>query len=94
MKLVYKEDYSFKIIVLSLSPDNSPKRCRLGLEVGDVFEFEYGCPGGFCPESLVVVLPLISMVRDGNENLIYPHNEFCCPDGVVTFRLEAIRSKT
>lgn len=48
MKKWYKEDYSFKITVLSVKLGKTGKvDCRNGHEVGDTFTCEYGCPDGF-----------------------------------------------
>lgn len=59
----YNEEYSFKITVLSIKPDNSPlNNCRNGLEVGDVFNCEYGCPDRFCPKSMLKLFPLMEVV--------------------------------
>jgi len=94
MKKWYKEDYSFKITVLSIKPDNKPEnRCRNGHEVGDEFICEYGCPDRFCSKSMLRLFPLMEAVRSGGDL----HNlggsdkhimEFDCPDGVVRFRME------
>jgi len=35
MKNWYKEDYSFKVIVVSVGADGNPECCRNGHEVGD-----------------------------------------------------------
>ncbi len=40
-----KENWSFRLEVI----DGYVKDCRLGLEKGDVFSFEYETPQGFCP---------------------------------------------
>lgn len=40
-----KEEWSFRVEVT----DGYAKDCRLGLEKGDVFSFEYETPHGFCP---------------------------------------------
>ena len=95
MKNWYKEDSSFKITVISVGADGKPENCRNGHEVGDVFTCEYGCPGGFCSKSIAKLFPLMEAVRAGGDlsNLLYGASKhsgmFACPDGVVTFRLEA-----
>jgi len=99
MKNWYKEDYGFRITVVSVGPDGEPKRCRNGHEVGDTFTCEYGCPGGFCSKSMAKLFPLMEAVRSGGElsGLLMGASkhtgEFRCPDGVVTFKLEALRNE-
>ena len=97
MKHWYYEEYSFKITVMSIKPDNKPmNHCRNGHEVGDEFSCEYDCPGKFCSNSMLKLFPLMEAVRSGGEL----HNlggrdkhimEFECPDGVVWFKLEALK---
>ena len=89
------EEFRFKITVLKVGLDNNPVgHCRNGHEVGDTFVCEYGCPGGFCSKSMAKLFPLQEAVRSGGDlrNLGGSAQytiEFCCPDGVVWFRLEA-----
>jgi uncharacterized repeat protein (TIGR04076 family) len=98
VKSVYKEDYSFKLTVVSVRPDGKPESCRNGHEIGDSYSCEYGCPGGFCSKSMAKLFPLMEAVRSGGalSNLLAGASkhtgEFICPDGVVTFRLEAIKN--
>lgn len=95
MKKWYKED-TFKITVV----DGQAEHCRNGHEVGDVYTCEYGCPGGFCSKSMAKLFPLMEAVRSGGNlsNLLAGatkhRGKFTCPDGIVTFRLEAIRNET
>ncbi|MDF2686279.1 MAG: GCN5-related N-acetyltransferase, partial [Clostridia bacterium] len=94
MKRWYTEEYSFKITVLAVKPDNRPERhCRNGHEVGDEFFCEYGCPSGFCSKSMFKLFPLMEAVRSGGDlrklgGIERSIMEFGCPDGVVRFRLE------
>ena len=46
MKQMPSEDWTFDICVVHAQP------CRLGLEAGDRFAFQYGCPAGFCPKTM------------------------------------------
>ena len=39
------EDWAFDVEVIC----GEAKNCRLGLEKGDLFHFEYETPQGFCP---------------------------------------------
>ena len=95
MKNSYKEDYSFKIAVVSVGSDGKPENCRNGHEVGDTYDCGYGCPGGFCSKSIAKLFPLMEAVRAGGDlsNLLAgatKHSgEFYCPDGVVVFKVEA-----
>lgn len=99
MKNWYKEEYIFKITVVSIGADNRPEYCRNGHDVGDTYVCGYGCPGGFCQKSMAKLFPLMEAVRSGGDlsNLLAgasKHSgEFTCPDGVVTFRLEAIENE-
>ena len=92
----YKEDYSFKITVVSVGVDEKPESCRNGHEVDDTYRCHYGCPGGFCSKSMAKLFPLMEAVRAGGDlsNLIAGATkhccEFVCPDGIVTFKLEAL----
>jgi uncharacterized repeat protein (TIGR04076 family) len=95
MKNWHKEDYSFNITVVSVGADGNPNRCRNGREVGDTYDCEYGCPGGFCSKSMAKLFPLMEAVRAEGDlsNLLAGASKhsgnFRCPDGVVTFKLEA-----
>lgn len=101
MKSWYKEEYSFKIVVVSVGNDGNARHCRNGHEVGDTYSCEYGCPmpqngeGGFCSKSMSKLFPLLESVRSGGDlsNLLPGAEkhmcEFTCPGEVVKFRLEA-----
>ncbi len=95
MKHWYKEDYSFKITVVSVGADGKPENCRNGHDVGDTYTCEYGCPDGFCSKSMAKLFLLMEAVRSGGDlsNLLVgatKHSgKFVCPDGVVTFKLES-----
>lgn len=97
MKHWFNEEYCFKITVLSIKPDNEPvNHCRNGHEVGDEFTCEYGCPDKFCSKSMLKLFPLMEAIRSGGDlrNLGGRDKyimEFDCPDGVVRFRLEALK---
>ena len=95
MKKWYEEEYCFQVTVLSVGIDGNPKHCRNGHEIGDTYLCEYGCPDGFCSKSISKLFPLMEAIRSGGDlsNLLYGatkhRGEFSCPDGVVTFLLEA-----
>ncbi len=70
--------------------------CRNGHEVGDQYTCEYGCPQDFCQKCMLKAFPLMEAVRSGGDLRQLGGDSrnsitFCCPDGVVTFHLEAIR---
>ena len=101
----YKEEYCFKITVVSVGGDGSAQRCRNGHEPGDTYTCGYGCPmpqngeGGFCSKSVSKLFPLLEAVRTGGD-LSYLlagasrySGRFTCPDGVVTFRLDAYKKR-
>jgi len=104
MKQWYKEEFSFIITVLRVGANGRAENCRNGHEIGDSYECRYGCPvsnagpGGFCSKSMAELFPLLEAVRAGGDlsNLLAKASkywgEFTCPDGVVTFRLEAARN--
>ena len=97
MKNWYTEEYGFKITVTSVGDDNvTENRCRNGHEAGDEFRCEYGCPGGFCSKSMAKLFPLMEAVRAGGDLRSLGGSDkrvmdFCCPDGVVWFCMEAER---
>lgn len=104
MKRWYEEEFSFKITVVAVGHDDNPRNCRNGHEVGDTYSCEYGCPmpqngeGGFCSKTMFKLFPLLEAVRSGGDlsNLLPGAEkrkcEFVCPDGVVKFRLQAVKS--
>ena len=99
MKNWYKEEYFFKITVVSVGTNGEAENCRNGHEVGDSYSCDYGCPGDFCSKSMAKLFPLMEAVRSGGDlsNLLAgaaKHNgKFVCSDGVVTFMLEAFRNE-
>jgi uncharacterized repeat protein (TIGR04076 family) len=99
MKKWYKEEYQFIITVLSVGKNGNPENCRNGHEIGDTYLCEYGCPDGFCSKSIAKLFPLMEAIRSGGSlsNLLSGASKysgkFTCPDGVVTFLLEAKENK-
>ena len=97
MKKFTQEDVSFTISVVDGKKNKSGViDCRNGHEIGDTYICEYGCPKDLCQKSMLKVFPVMEAVRAGgdlrslggeSENTI----RFYCPDGVVTFQLEAKR---
>jgi len=68
MKNWYKEEYTFKITVISVGANSKPENCRNGHEVGDTYICEYGCPGGCCSKSMAKLFPLMEAVRAGGDS--------------------------
>ncbi|MDO4740371.1 MAG: TIGR04076 family protein [Eubacteriales bacterium] len=86
------EDWEFTIEVVK----GKAEECRLGLEQGDVFRCEYGCPEGFCMKTAPVLYAYCEVVRCGGDLRLRGGKEqgeieFPCADGPVTFRLRARR---
>lgn len=92
MKNWYKEEYPFKITVVSVVSDGKPENCRNGHKIGDTYSCEYGCPGGFCSKSISKLFPLMEAVRSGGDLSSFLAGasrhcgEFVCPGGVVTIQ--------
>lgn len=94
------ENTSFRIsVVYGKTNQFGAIDCRNGHEIGDTYTCEYGCPKDFCQKAMMKAFPIMEAARANGdlrnlggdtENAI----EFCCPDGVVTFRLEVTRHDT
>jgi len=84
------EDWEFDVLVIS----GEARHCRLGLEEGDRFTFQYECPGGFCPKAMIELYTWCEVVRCGGD---FTHRgckekyemELPCPCHSVHFRLMA-----
>jgi len=91
MKKWIKEDWAFEVKVLR----GEAKHCRLGLETGDKFYFEYECPSGFCPRALIEIFTWCEVIRCGG-NFTYrgspePYRtKLPCPCHCLDFQLTAI----
>lgn len=82
------EDWEFTLTVLH----GEARHCRIGLEDGDAFTFQYALPAGICPKTAPVLYALCEVVRCGGDfthrGSSEPYSiEFPCADGVLTFRL-------
>ena len=93
MKQWLQEDWKFELEVVRAEA----KECRLGLETGDVFRCEYGCPEGFCMKTVPVLYTYCEIVRCGGDLRLRGSDderqiEFPCADGPVVFRLKAIKT--
>lgn len=84
------EDWQFEITAIA----GEAKNCRLGIEKGDKFVFEYGCPADFCPRAMAEVFTWCEVIRCGGD---FTHRgcpekyvmNFKCPCGCIDFRLTA-----
>ena len=91
MKKWMAEDWAFEIEILR----GEPKNCRIGLEKGDVFRFEYACPADFCPRAMAEIHTWCEVVRCGGD-FTYRGSpekyelELDCPCGVLSMKLHAI----
>ena len=84
------EDWAFELTVT----EGQAEHCRLGLEKGDRFSFEYGCPADFCPRAMIEVFTWCEVIRCGGDFTARGSKEkyaleFPCPCSCLTFRLEA-----
>ena len=57
------EDWAFDVEVIC----GEAKNCRLGLEKGDLFHFEYETPQGFCPRAMAEIYTWCEVVRCGGD---------------------------
>lgn len=85
------EDWAFEVEVVH----GIAKNCRLGLEKGDRFRFEYETPENFCPRALIEIFTLCEVVRCGGNFTHRGSKEnyeinIPCPCNCLQFRLRAI----
>lgn len=90
MRRWIQEDWAFEVTVLQGEAD----QCRLGLETGDRFPFEYGCPAGFCPRAMIEIFTWCEVIRCGGDFTARGSKEkyamnFLCPCHCIQLRLEA-----
>ena len=84
------EDWEFEIAVT----DGEAHDCRLGIEMGDTFIFQYGSPDGICPRIMAEAFVWCEVVRCGGD---FTHRgtsekyamELRCPCGSIGYRLTA-----
>ncbi len=84
------EDWEFEIRVT----EGEARNCRLGIEQGDTFVFQYGCPADFCPRAMIELFTWCEVIRCGGD---FTHRgcpepyrmELKCPCGCITFALTA-----
>lgn len=97
MKKWLDEDWQFKIEAIQVGQENKAEECRVGIEVGDVFECTYETPADFCPTSYIKIFPSMEAIRcNGDLRKLGGSKpteiEFSCPDGVVKFKLIGTRN--
>lgn len=90
MKQWMQEDWEFQLTVVR----GESRHCRLGLEAGDVFTFQYACPAGFCPKSMGQLHTLCEIARCGGDFRLRGSDSaheirFSCADNVLEFSLIA-----
>ena len=84
------EDWEFEITV----QEGMARNCRLGLEKGDRFVFEYECPAGFCPRMMTELFTWCEVIRCGGDFTYRGAKEqyemdLQCPCHCITFHLLA-----
>ena len=84
------EDWGFEITVTR----GKAGHCRLGLQEGDKFRFEYGTPAGFCPKTTGTVYTWCEVIRCGGDFTLRGSKDryamdLACADGCISFRLSA-----
>lgn len=75
--------------------DGEAKNCRLGLEKGDVFYFEYETPKSFCPRAMTEIFTLREVIRCGGDFTYRGTKEkyrieLSCPCHCLRFCLTAV----
>lgn len=91
MKKWIMEDWAFCVETI----EGKAEQCRLGIETGDEFRFEYGCPENFCPRAMIEVYTWCEVIRCGGDFISRGSQEkyamdFSCPCHCLRFRLTAI----
>ena len=85
------EDWAFEVTVVHGEAEN----CRIGMEEGDIFRFQYGCPADFCPRAMIEIFTWCEVIRCGGDFTYRGckekyEMEMECPCRSLTFRLRAI----
>lgn len=84
------EDWEFTVTATS----GEARNCRLGIEKGDKFTFQYGCPANFCPRAMIEIFTWCEVIRCGGDFTSRGCSEktamdLKCPCNCIDFRLEA-----
>ena len=90
MKKWIAEDWEFEVTVTR----GDARSCRLGLETGDRFVFQYGCPADFCPRAMAEIHTWCEVIRCGGD---FTHRgskealalDIPCPCHCLDFHLQA-----
>lgn len=85
------EDWQFQLTVI----DGKAGHCRLGIEKGDQFIFQYGCAEGICPKLMQILFTWCEVIRCGGNFTLRGEKEkyemrMSCPDGCIHYHLKAI----
>jgi len=85
------EDWEFNVTVTSGDSIN----CRLGLEKGDRFTFQYECPTNFCPRTMIELYTWCEVIRCGGDFISRGCKDkykmdLTCPCKCIDFQLVAI----
>ena len=84
------EDWEFTVTATA----GKAKDCRLGIEKGDRFVFQYGCPADFCPRAMIEIFTWCEVIRCGGDFIARgckePYDmDIKCPCGCIDFHLSA-----
>ena len=84
------EDWEFELLIT----EGEARNCRLGIERGDTFVFQYGCPADFCPRAMIELFTWCEVIRCGGDftkrGCPEPYRmELKCPCQCLTFVLTA-----
>jgi len=90
MKKWMAEDWEFELAVT----EGKAGHCRLGLEKGDKFVFQYECPAGMCPKTMIQLYTWCEVIRCGGDFTYRGIKEkyemdLSCADGCIQFHLIA-----
>ena len=90
MKKWITEEWEFEVLTL----EGEARNCRLGIERGDRFVFQYGCPADFCPRAMIELFTWCEVIRCGGDFTYRGCPEkyqmdLQCPCGCIRFRLTA-----
>ena len=90
MKKWLAEDWEFTLTAL----EGEARHCRLGIEQGDRFVFQYGTPADFCPRAMMEIYTWCEVIRCGGDFTqrdcaSKTELELWCPCRCIRFRLSA-----
>jgi len=85
------EDWTFEVTVTQGEAQN----CRLGLETGDRFIFQYETPASFCPRAMIELFTWCEVIRCGgnftHRGCPEPYEmDLPCPCHCIQLHLKAI----